>query len=136
MRSNYEETLDTMFPVRCFTCNKVIGNKYETFHDRVAKIESDTSRTPAEKHEDVIGVLHSMRVYSMCCKTIFLTHVEDYADQAARTGSLFRMNASDIVGTEGEIAGTVAVRMPGDGGLSRSGSAVTRRKVPTVILAR
>lgn len=127
-----------MFPIRCFTCNKVIGNKYETFRDRIARIEADSTRTPAQKHEDVVQVLHGMRVYGMCCKTIFLTHVEDFEDHAARTGALFRRDVTDVVGTEGEIAGTVVVRMSGDGGLGRVRGQSSRASGtrPTVILAR
>lgn len=53
-----------MIPVRCFTCNKIIGNKWEKYkaHLESGKSISDTF--------EVLG----LRRY--CCKRMFLGHVE------------------------------------------------------------
>ncbi len=53
-----------MFPVRCFTCGSVIGDKWEEFSQRVAQGED-----PGE-------VLDSLGVKRYCCRRMFLTHVE------------------------------------------------------------
>lgn len=53
-----------MIPVRCFSCNKIIGNKWETYK---ARLESGKSASDAFEE---IG----LRRY--CCKRMFLGHVE------------------------------------------------------------
>ena len=89
-----------MFPVRCFTCNKVIGNKYETYKNmRDGKIlkeekkpagKKSSGKKPADHLEEMVADmrLETARAYSIdeiweklgikrdCCKTIFLTHHE------------------------------------------------------------
>lgn len=52
------------FPVRCLSCGKVIGDKWEEFQDRV------------EEGEDKGEVLDDLGVEKYCCRTVFLTHVE------------------------------------------------------------
>lgn len=52
------------FPVRCLTCGKVIGDKWEEYEERV------------EDGEDKGEVLDDLDVEKYCCRTIFLTHVE------------------------------------------------------------
>uniref|UniRef100_A0A6C0JT48 DNA-directed RNA polymerase n=1 Tax=viral metagenome TaxID=1070528 RepID=A0A6C0JT48_9ZZZZ len=53
-----------MIPIRCFTCNKIIGNKWETYKTH---LESGMSTSDAFAE---IG----LRRY--CCKRMFLGHVE------------------------------------------------------------
>ena len=53
-----------MFPVRCFTCGSVIGDKWEEFSRRVRAGEN-----PGE-------VLDSMGVKRYCCRRMFLSHIE------------------------------------------------------------
>jgi DNA-directed RNA polymerase subunit N len=52
------------FPVRCMTCGKVIGDKWEEFQERT------------EDGEDKGEVLDDLNVEKYCCRTIFLTHVD------------------------------------------------------------
>jgi len=54
----------TLFPVRCFTCGKVIGHLWEEYKQRV------------EKGEDPAKVLDSLNVKRYCCRRIFLSHAE------------------------------------------------------------
>lgn len=56
-----------IIPVRCFTCGKVIADKYQTYKDLVA---SDYSE------EDAMNALGLERY---CCRRMFLTHV-DFSD--------------------------------------------------------
>lgn len=53
-----------MIPVRCFTCGKVIANKWETYKSH---LKSGLSNADAL---DQVG----LRRY--CCRRMFLTHVE------------------------------------------------------------
>jgi DNA-directed RNA polymerase subunit N len=57
-------------PVRCFTCGKVISNKWDEFQERV------------EDGEDEKEVLDDVGLEKYCCRTIFLTHV-DTIDEVA-----------------------------------------------------
>jgi len=51
-------------PVRCFSCGKVIGDKWEDFNSRV------------EAGEDPADVLNSLGVTRYCCRRMLLSHVE------------------------------------------------------------
>ena len=53
-----------MFPVRCFTCGAVIGDKWEDFASRVAK------------GEDPGKVLDDLGVKKYCCRRMFLSYVD------------------------------------------------------------
>ncbi|MGQ9478559.1 MAG: DNA-directed RNA polymerase subunit N [Thermoproteota archaeon] len=57
-----------MFPVRCFTCGKVIGHLWEEYRRRV-----DAGENPGD-------VLDSLNVKRICCRRIFISHVE-YIDE-------------------------------------------------------
>ncbi|MFB6203518.1 MAG: DNA-directed RNA polymerase subunit N [Candidatus Nanohaloarchaea archaeon] len=51
-------------PVRCLSCGKVIGDKWEEFNERV------------DEGEDEKEVLDDLGLERYCCRTIFLTHVD------------------------------------------------------------
>jgi len=51
-------------PVRCFSCGKVIGDKWEEFEERV------------EDGEDKKEVLDDLGLEKYCCRTVFLTNVD------------------------------------------------------------
>ncbi|HIE19197.1 TPA: DNA-directed RNA polymerase subunit N [Candidatus Bathyarchaeota archaeon] len=53
-----------IIPVRCFTCGKLIGDKWEEFSKRVKNGES------AGKVLDDLGVTR------YCCRRMLLSHVE------------------------------------------------------------
>jgi len=53
-----------IFPVRCFTCGALIGDKWEDFKRRVGK------------GEDPGKVLDELGVRKYCCRRMFLSHVE------------------------------------------------------------
>jgi DNA-directed RNA polymerase subunit N len=54
-----------IIPVRCFTCGKVIGDKWEDFNKRVNK-----------NREDAKKVLNSLGVTRVCCRRMLLSHVD------------------------------------------------------------
>ncbi|MDH5391476.1 DNA-directed RNA polymerase subunit N [Candidatus Bathyarchaeota archaeon] len=53
-----------IIPVRCFTCGKLIGDKWEDFTRRV------------KAGEDAKKVLDSLGVTRYCCRRMLLSHVE------------------------------------------------------------
>ena len=53
-----------IIPVRCFTCGKVIGDKWEDFARRV------------KEGEDAGKVLDDLGVTRYCCRRMLLSHVE------------------------------------------------------------
>lgn len=53
-----------MFPVRCFTCGKVIGGKWVIYQTGIHQ-----GQTPKQ-------VLDQMGMVRFCCRRMFLTHIE------------------------------------------------------------
>ena len=51
-------------PVRCFSCGKVVGDKYESFKKRV------------QAGEEPGKVLDDLSVTRYCCRRMILSHVE------------------------------------------------------------
>ena len=51
-------------PVRCFSCGKVIGDKWEEFNERV------------EGGENPGKVLDDLGVTRYCCRRMLMSHVE------------------------------------------------------------
>ena len=52
-----------IIPVRCFSCGKVIGNKYESY---VAKLQAGTEFAVA---------MNELGLKRYCCRRMVLTHV-------------------------------------------------------------
>ena len=74
-----------IIPVKCFTCGKVLANKYRYFQEQVRKNKKDnnldedsviyltkenTSKTAEGK------VLDDLQLTRMCCRRHMLTHVD------------------------------------------------------------
>ena len=53
-----------IIPVRCFTCGKLIGDKWETFNQRVRAGDRPTK------------VLDELGLRRYCCRRMMITHVE------------------------------------------------------------
>ncbi|PUA32206.1 MAG: DNA-directed RNA polymerase subunit N [Zestosphaera tikiterensis] len=60
-----------IFPVRCFTCGSVIGDKWEYFVNEVKK-----GRSMKE-------VLDELGIKRYCCRRMFISHV-DLIDELVR----------------------------------------------------
>ena len=54
-----------MFPIRCYTCNEVIAQKYGTY----------ASRTCSEH-----AALDALDIRRLCCRRMFLSYVVQLAD--------------------------------------------------------
>ncbi|MFB6199790.1 MAG: DNA-directed RNA polymerase subunit N [Candidatus Nanohaloarchaea archaeon] len=57
-------------PVRCLSCGKVIGDKWEEFKERT------------QDGEDKAEVLDDLGLEKYCCRTIFLTHKDTIQEVA------------------------------------------------------
>lgn len=54
----------SLIPVRCYTCNKVIGNKWEPYVHLLAQgLDENTALT-------------SLGIRRYCCKRMIITHVD------------------------------------------------------------
>lgn len=53
-----------LFPVRCFTCGAVIGDKWDEFIKRV------------RRGEDPGKILDDLGVRRYCCRRMFVSHVD------------------------------------------------------------
>ncbi len=53
-----------IIPVRCFTCGKVIGNKWQSYQDSLKN---------GKKSNEILDELGLQRY---CCRRMLLTHVE------------------------------------------------------------
>ncbi len=74
-----------IIPVKCFTCGKVLANKYMYYTKEVRKMKLDQGQDPdkvvyltkdyAEKTAEGI-VLDNLGLTRMCCRRHMLTHVD------------------------------------------------------------
>jgi len=53
-----------IIPVRCFSCNKIIGNKWEKYNSLLKDGETST------------GAFEELNITRYCCKRMFLGHVD------------------------------------------------------------
>jgi DNA-directed RNA polymerase I, II, and III subunit RPABC5 len=53
-----------IIPVRCFTCGKVVGNKYEEYVRRIKAEETEAE------------ALDALGLKRYCCRRMLLTHVD------------------------------------------------------------
>jgi DNA-directed RNA polymerase subunit N len=77
-----------IIPVRCFTCNKVIGDKYSTYLSKIEDFKKTNSPLPdttidtntiknglVEKSYQGI-ILDDLGIKRYCCRRMFLTQVD------------------------------------------------------------
>ena len=70
-----------IIPIKCFTCGKVIADKYEYYCKEVkkAKLTGEKvlyfSKTNGEKTDEG-RILDSLGLTRMCCRRMLLTHVD------------------------------------------------------------
>jgi DNA-directed RNA polymerase subunit N (RpoN/RPB10) len=53
-----------IIPVRCFTCGKVIGNKWEAYLEKLANSMSEGE------------AMSELKLTRYCCRRMLLTHVD------------------------------------------------------------
>lgn len=77
-----------IIPVRCFTCGKVIADKYNTYLDKVNEYRNEDVNKKSSimdleyisQEEKIITpeakALEFLKIERYCCKRHFLTHTE------------------------------------------------------------
>ena len=74
-----------LIPVKCFTCGKVIGNKYQYYLAEIKKQKLQASKNPEDivylteeySEKTIEGeVLDQLHLTRQCCRRHFLTHVD------------------------------------------------------------
>ncbi len=67
--------IDMIIPVRCFTCGKIIADKYEEYKVRYDEYKRtmDSGEKPKETPKQI---LDELGVDRYCCRRMLLTHVE------------------------------------------------------------
>ena len=53
-----------LIPVRCFSCNKIVGGSYEEFVER------------RENGEDPAKVMDDLGIKRYCCRKIYVSHLD------------------------------------------------------------
>ncbi|MFW9801467.1 MAG: DNA-directed RNA polymerase subunit N [Candidatus Thorarchaeota archaeon] len=53
-----------IIPIRCFTCGKLVADKYEQFKRQV------------RQGEDPAAVLDSLGLHRYCCRRMLLSHID------------------------------------------------------------
>ena len=72
-----------IIPVRCFTCGKVIGDRWEEFSRRT------------KQGEDSGKVLDDLGMKRYCCRRMFISHVE-VIDELLRYGEVSARKHSQL----------------------------------------
>ena len=72
---NHIGEINMIIPVRCFTCGRVIGDKYEDYKARYDEYKKamDAGEKPKETPKQI---LDDLGVDRYCCRRMILTHVE------------------------------------------------------------
>lgn len=76
-----------IIPVRCFTCNKVIANKWKKYKTVVQNeyLQQDVINNPKKRFIDVNDLenksiegkaLDQLKIHKYCCRRMFLSHVD------------------------------------------------------------
>lgn len=76
-----------IIPVRCFTCNKVIGDKYSTYLSKIEEfkkinpipdttIDTNTIQNGLVKKSYQGIILDDLSIKRYCCRRMFLTQVD------------------------------------------------------------
>tara|TARA_Y100000389_G_scaffold188065_2_gene210128 strand:+ start:4481 stop:4702 length:222 start_codon:yes stop_codon:yes gene_type:complete len=70
-----------IIPVKCFTCGKVIADKYRFYQQEVRKNSANTQKVvyltkdQAEKTNEG-KILDKLGIKKACCRRHFLTHID------------------------------------------------------------
>jgi DNA-directed RNA polymerase subunit N (RpoN/RPB10) len=72
-----------IIPIKCFTCGKVIADKYRYYLEEVRKLKNNDNNDPVvyltktntNKSPDGI-VLDQLKINKICCRRHFITHVD------------------------------------------------------------
>ena len=73
-----------LIPVKCFTCGKVLGDKYLAYQEEVIKVKVERKINPekieyldeTQMDKSIEGqILDKFKITRICCRRHMLTHV-------------------------------------------------------------
>ncbi|KAK2964519.1 putative DNA-directed RNA polymerases II, IV and V subunit 10 [Blattamonas nauphoetae] len=59
-----------IIPVRCFTCGKIIGDKWEQYMELISHVDANGEKMQEGKALDIL------KIDRYCCRIMLLTHVD------------------------------------------------------------
>ncbi len=64
-----------IIPIRCFTCNHVLADKWEYYKREIAALEK---KEPSKMFDTVQTkeILDKLKLHKYCCRRVFLGHVD------------------------------------------------------------
>lgn len=74
-----------IIPIRCFTCNKIIANKYQYYLDKKKEIDETTLLKTIDtnsienglvKKTEIGEILDEIGMHRYCCRRMFLGQVD------------------------------------------------------------
>lgn len=68
-----------IIPIRCFTCGKVLADKWNEYARRCAELDkaSAEGERPGDDGKTARGrILDDLGIKSCCCRVVMLTHVD------------------------------------------------------------
>lgn len=70
-----------MIPVKCFSCGKVLADKYRLYLDEVNKLKGINNNVEYFNIDNIhktpeANIMDELGIVKLCCRRHFLTHVE------------------------------------------------------------
>lgn len=72
-----------IIPIRCFTCGKVLADKWEYYSAKCKEIDenSETNKEGKDSYKNVSGnfkkpIFEALQIEKICCRRHLLTHVD------------------------------------------------------------
>ena len=66
-----------IIPIRCFTCSKIIANKYEKYVELVKERNKDNKYINNQDESiDNSDIFKKLKLKRYCCRRMILTHVD------------------------------------------------------------
>ena len=66
-----------LIPIRCFTCGKIISNKYEKYLELVeGRKKKEKYINNQDKNIDNDDIFKELKLKRYCCRRMLLTHVD------------------------------------------------------------
>lgn len=81
----YHNRIENMLPLRCFTCNNFIGDKWDKY---------TKGKNGSHKYKDLLDSLGLKRI---CCRRMLLGHVEVIDDTIMYSSTCTTMDESNTV---------------------------------------
>ena len=66
-----------IIPVRCFTCGKLIADKWAMYEEKVKKLKEEHQEDQGSEDEMCIkDIFNDLDIKRYCCKRMLLSHVD------------------------------------------------------------